>query len=233
MRGLWDVKNRKTNGDRPTNTPMTPPSDVPAGPRASLRSRLAAQGPLILGSTSRYRAELLHRLGIAFEQDAPDVDERVLDDETPLTLARRLAQAKAQEVALRHPRSWVLGSDQVCACGPSVLGKPVTRDNAVAQLRLLSGNSARFITAVALARADGTLLTAIDFTTVRFRPLGIEEIERYVDREPAFDCAGSFKSEGLGISLCAAVETKDPTALVGLPLIAVRELLAQAGIPLP
>jgi len=195
---------------------------------------ISAASPLILASTSRYRAELLRRLGLAFDQEAPGSDETPHFGEAPAELARRLARAKAQAVAARHPQRWVLGSDQVCACGEALLGKPGTRQRAIEQLRQLSGNSARFFTAVALVQAgSGALLEACDLTTVRFRHLDAAEIERYVDAEPAFDCAGGFKSEGLGVALCVAIESSDQTGLVGLPLIAVRDLLARAGLMLP
>jgi 7-methyl-GTP pyrophosphatase len=188
--------------------------------------------PLILASGSRYRAELLRRLGLPFEQDPPDLYETPRLGEQPETLARRLAAAKAQAVAARRPGRWVLGSDQVCACGDRALGKPGSRERAREQLSWLSGRKARFLTAVALA-GDGALHEALDLTVVRFRALQAAEIERYLDAEPAYDCAGSFKAEGLGISLCAAIESGDPTGLIGLPLIAVRDLLAKAGVPLP
>ena len=188
--------------------------------------------PLILASGSRYRAELLRRLGLPFEQDAPDLDESPHPGEQPETLARRLAAAKAQAVAARRPGRWVLGSDQVCACGDRVLGKPGSRERAREQLGWLSGRESRFLTAVALA-GDGALHEALDLTVVRFRALQAAEIERYLDAEPAYDCAGSFKAEGLGISLCAAIESVDPTGLIGLPLIVVRDLLAKAEVPLP
>jgi len=195
---------------------------------------ISAQSPLILASTSRYRAELLRRLGVPFEQQAPGSDETPRAGEAPLALAQRLALAKATAVAARHPQRWVLGSDQVCACGDELLGKPGTRQRAIEQLTRLSGNSARFFTAVALTRgASGEMHEALDLTTVRFRRLDAAEIERYVDAEAAFDCAGSFKSEGLGIALCEAIESRDQTGLVGLPLIAVRQLLLQAGLALP
>ncbi len=195
---------------------------------------ISAQTPLILASTSRYRAELLRRLGVPFEQEAPDSDETPHSGETPLALAQRLALAKAQAVAARQPQRWVLGSDQVCACGDELLGKPGDRQRAIGQLTRLSGNSARFFTAVALTHGgSGTLYEAFDLTTVHFRQLDAGEIERYVAAEPAFDCAGSFKSEGLGIALCESIESRDQTGLVGLPLIAVRELLAKAGLTLP
>ena len=195
---------------------------------------ISTQSPLILASTSRYRAELLRRLGVPFEQEAPGSDETPRSGEAPRELAQRLALAKAQAVAARHPQHWVLGSDQVCACGEELLGKPGDRQRAIGQLTRLSGNSARFFTAVALVRGvSGALYEALDLTTVHFRRLDAEEIERYVTAEPAFDCAGSFKSEGLGIALCEAIESRDQTGLVGLPLIAVRELLLRAGLALP
>jgi septum formation protein len=187
---------------------------------------------LILASTSRYRAQLLQRLRLPFSQEAPGCDETPLSGETAPALARRLALAKARAVAGRQPQAWVIGSDQVCACGGELLGKPGSRERAIEQLSRLSGNSAQFHTALALVRGD-TAYQAADLTTVRFRRLGRDQIERYVDAEPALDCAGSFKSEGLGIALCAAIESSDPTALVGLPLIALQDLLAQAGLVVP
>ncbi|HWY24914.1 MAG TPA: nucleoside triphosphate pyrophosphatase [Nevskia sp.] len=193
---------------------------------------ISEHSPLILASGSRYRAELLRRLGLPFEQDPPDLDESPRPGEPAKVLAGRLAAAKAQVVAVRRPGRWVLGSDQVCACGDRVLGKPGSRERARDQLGLLSGREARFLTAVALA-GDGMLHEALDLTVVRFRQLQAAEIERYLDAEPAYDCAGSFKAEGLGVSLCAAIESSDPTGLIGLPLIAVRELLAKAGLRLP
>jgi septum formation protein len=195
---------------------------------------ISAQSPLILASTSRYRSGLLRRLGVPFEQEAPGSDETPHSGEAPQALAQRLALTKATAVAARHPQRWVLGSDQVCACGDELLGKPGTRQRAIEQLTRLSGNSARFFTAVALTHgASGALHEALDLTIVRFRQLDAAEIERYVDAEAAFDCAGSFKSEGLGIALCEAIESRDQTGLVGLPLIAVRQLLLQAGLALP
>jgi len=189
---------------------------------------------LILASTSRYRAELLRRLRLPFSQQAPGSDETPLAGEAPAALAQRLALAKARAVAARHPQAWVIGSDQVCACGGQLLGKPGSRARAIGQLRMLSGNSAQFVTALALVHgASGRAFEALDLTTVRFRQLDAAQIERYVEAEPSFDCAGSFKSEGLGIALCAAIESQDPTALVGLPLVALCGLLRQAGIELP
>ena len=192
------------------------------------------RAPLILASTSRYRAELLGRLRLPFVQAAPGVDETPLPGEAPEALAHRLAQLKAKALARQFPGRWVLGSDQVCSCAGQVLGKPGTRERAVEQLGLLSGQSASFITAVSLVRAeDAACHTAVDHTRVHFRSLTPAAIERYLDAESALDCAGSFKSEGLGICLCSRIESVDPTALVGLPLIAVCTLLQQAGITIP
>lgn len=183
----------------------------------------------MLASSSRYRAELLARLRVPFEQQAPGLDETPRPGEEPFALAVRLAIAKAQAVALQRPDRWVLGSDQVPSLDGRVLDKPGDRDNAIAQLRAFSGKAVEFHTAVALVGA-GKVRTAVDLTIVRFRELAGEEIECYVDAEVAYDCAGAFKAEGLGISLFTAIESRDPTALIGLPLIAVRGLLAQAGL---
>lgn len=188
--------------------------------------------PLILASGSRYRADLLARLGVPYRVQAPNLDETALPGEDPLHLAQRLAIAKAQWVSQQNPGHWVLGSDQVATLEGTAIGKPGTRAAAIAQLNSFSNRSVSFHTAVALIRGEVSH-TALDTTRVRFRTLGAAEIERYVDAEPAFDCAGSFKAEGLGIALFTAIESKDPTALIGLPLIAVRQLLAQAGLPIP
>jgi septum formation protein len=190
------------------------------------------QPPLLLASGSRYRAQLLERIGISFKSIAPDVDESALIGETPVALAMRLAQLKAETLANRHRGHWVLGSDQVASCENQTLGKPGTHEQAVLQLRFLSGRPVEFLTAVALVK-DSRMLTAIDHTRVRFRSLTSEEIERYLAAEPAYDCAGSFKCEGLGITLFEEIRSSDPTGLVGLPLIAVCRLLREAGYVLP
>lgn len=187
---------------------------------------------LLLASTSRYRAELLQRLRVPFSSAAPGSDETARAGESGPALARRLAKAKAQEVARRHPGAWVLGSDQVAERDGQLLGKPGNHAHAVEQLRLASGRSLSFHTAVALVRAE-ICLEVQDETRVRFRQLSLEEIERYLAAEPAYDCAGSFKCEGLGITLFESIESQDPTALVGLPLIATARLLRQAGFSLP
>ncbi len=187
---------------------------------------------LILASTSRYRAQLLSRLGLPFSSIAPLVDESPLPAEAPAALAHRLAMAKAQAVAAQAPGSWVIGSDQVAELDGQPLGKPGSRDAACAQLAAMSGKPVLFHTALCLANGQ-QLLQANDITRVHFRPLQAGEIARYIDAEQPLDCAGSFKCEGLGISLFDAIENSDPTALIGLPLIQLSKLLRQAGFRLP
>ncbi|MDR1074852.1 MAG: Maf family nucleotide pyrophosphatase [Xanthomonadaceae bacterium] len=187
---------------------------------------------LVLASTSTYRQELLRRLRLPFQTMRPEVDETPRHGEAPVELVERLAQAKALHVAAAMPEAWVIGSDQVAALNGETLGKPGTRERAIAQLAAMSGCSVRFHTAVCLARGD-KVSTATDLTQVNFRKLEHEEIVRYVDTEQPLDCAGSFKSEGLGIALFDAIESHDPTALIGLPLIALSKLLRQAGFRLP
>ncbi len=189
--------------------------------------------PLVLASTSRYRRELLARLGLPFDVDRPEVDERPLPGESPVALAVRLAEAKALAVAARHPQAWVLGSDQVADRDGRPLGKPGDRDTALAQLLAASGQAVRFHTAFCLAGPDGRRLAGLDLTEVRFRDVARDEILRYLDAEQPYDCAGSFKCEGLGIVLFEAIQSRDPTALVGLPLIAVAAALREAGFRLP
>ena len=189
--------------------------------------------PLILASTSRYRRELLERLHLPFHIARPDVDETPLPGETPPALARRLARAKASAIATQHPEAWIIGSDQVAALDAQPLGKPETRENALAQLGAMAGREIAFHTAVCLLRGNEPVLEAMDVTRVRFRNLQANEIERYVDAEQPLDCAGSFKSEGLGIALFEHIESNDPTALVGLPLIALSRMLREVGFALP
>jgi septum formation protein len=189
-------------------------------------------GPLILASTSRYRRELLGRLGLAFEAVAPGVDETVQAGESPASLAQRLAREKARAVAARFPRAVVIGSDQAADLDGAALGKPGTPARAVAQLRACSGREIVFHTAVCVAAADRQIEFA-DRTVVRFRELSDAEIARYVERERPFDCAGSFKSEGLGAALFDGIRNDDPTALIGLPLIALARALRQMGLALP
>ena len=189
--------------------------------------------PLILGSTSPYRRDLLMRLRLPFACRRPEVDEHPLDGETPERLAHRLACAKAEAVAALAPDSWVIGSDQVAELDGRPLGKPGGRAGALSQLGAMSGQRVRFHTVVALARYGHPTHVAEDRTDVVFRRLTADEIARYVDAERPFDCAGSFKCEGLGITLFEAIESHDPTALIGLPLIGTAALLRDAGYPLP
>jgi septum formation protein len=190
--------------------------------------------PVLLASTSPYRRELLARLGIAFEAVAPGVDEAPRATELPVDRALRLAHEKAASVAARHPEALVIGSDQVAVRADTVLEKPGDATRSREQLALLSGHSARFYTACALlAPRAGPHLAHVDTTTVTFRPLTDEEIARYVERERPYDCAGAFKAEALGVTLLEAIETQDPTALIGLPLIWLAGALRSAGYPLP
>ncbi|MEW6694495.1 MAG: Maf family nucleotide pyrophosphatase [Pseudomonadota bacterium] len=190
--------------------------------------------PLILGSTSAYRRELLARLRLPFDTAAPDVDETPLPGEAPADLARRLARAKAQAVARRHPQAIVIGSDQVADLDGAGLGKPGSHARAVAQLRAMRGRTVRFHTALAVVcAATGYAAEDVAVVEVRFRDLSDAEIERYLQAERPYDCAGSAKSEGLGIALLEAIVSDDPTALVGLPLIRTARLLRAAGVTLP
>jgi septum formation protein len=190
--------------------------------------------PLILASTSRYRRELLERFGLPFEAHPPQVPETVRAGELPMDRARRLALEKAQALAVRFPEALIIGSDQVAAAHDGVLDKPGDAANARAQLQRLSGSSARFYTACAvLCRAAQLHLVHLDTTSVRVRKLSAGEIERYVEREAPYDCAGGFKAEGLGISLFESIESRDPTALIGLPLIWLAGALRSGGYPLP
>jgi septum formation protein len=186
---------------------------------------------LILASTSRYRRELLQRLQLPFDTVSPEVDETPLPGERPAALALRLALAKAQAVAARHPQAVVIGSDQVADLDGEPLGKPGTHERAVAQLLRMSGRRLVFQTAVAVVRADtGLAATDLAAVTVQVRALQRDEAERYLRAEPAYDCAGSARSEGLGIALLESVHSDDPTALVGLPLIRTCALLRRAGL---
>ena len=187
--------------------------------------------PLILGSTSRYRRELLDRLRLPFEVVAPQVDETPLPGESPAALALRLALAKACAVALSHPEAVVIGSDQVADLDGVPIGKPGTHERATAQLRQLSGRRAVFQTAVAVVRADiGYEQALLAPVTVQFRVLSDAEIEHYLRLEQPYDCAGSAKCETLGVALLESIDSDDPTALVGLPLIRTCALLRAAGL---
>jgi len=191
------------------------------------------QRKLILGSTSVYRRELLERLRVPFTVESPHVNEAPRPDELPATLAVRLALAKAQAVAKRFPDCVVIGSDQVADLHGQALGKPGTHERAVAQLRQMRGQTVVFQTAVAVVcQQTGFCQQALAPVRVTFRELDDAEIESYLQAEQPYDCAGSAKSEGLGISLLSAIENDDPTALVGLPLIRTSQMLRAAGIDL-
>jgi septum formation protein len=188
---------------------------------------------LILGSTSVYRRELLSRLNVAFSVESPHVDETPLPGELPAALAQRLALAKAQAVAARFPDCVVIGSDQVADLDGQALGKPGTHERAVAQLRQMRGKTVIFQTAVAVVCLEsGFTQESLAPVRVLFRSLDDTEIENYLQLEQPYDCAGSAKSEGLGITLLDAIDSDDPTALVGLPLIRTSRMLRAAGIPL-
>ena len=188
---------------------------------------------LILGSTSRYRRELLERLKIPFQVASPDVDETPLPQEAPGVLAERLALAKARAVAALFPQAVVIGSDQVADLNGQSLGKPGTHDKAVVQLRLMRGQTVVFQTAVAVVcQETGFEQCSLAAVRVKFRDLTDEEIENYLHIEQPYDCAGSAKSEGLGIVLLASIDSDDPTALIGLPLIRTCQMLRATGIEL-
>ena len=189
--------------------------------------------PLILGSTSVYRRELLQRLRLPFEVVSPQVDETPLQGETPDALAVRLALAKAHAVADKHPRALVIGSDQVADLNGEPLGKPGTHTNAVLQLQRMRGHMVVFQTAVAVVcHETGFADHALAQVKVQFRDLSDQSIEDYLQAEKPYDCAGSAKSEGLGIALLESIDNQDPTALVGLPLIHTCRLLRAAGLAL-
>ena len=192
------------------------------------------QRPLVLGSTSRYRRELLQRLGLHFDVTGPEVDETPLPGEAPRDLALRLAKAKARAVAQLHPEAVVIGSDQVADLAGEPLGKPGHHDRAVAQLRQMRGRTVVFQTAVAVVCA-ATGFEQVDLAPVEvtFRDLCDAEIERYLRAEQPYDCAGSAKSEGLGIALLHAIHSDAPTSLIGLPLTRTCPMLRAASMVMP
>ncbi len=187
---------------------------------------------LILASSSPFRRELLQRLGLPFACMSPDIDESLQPGETVAEATSRLARDKATAICAQRPLACVLASDQLCAFEDEVLGKPGTAQRAGAQLTMLSGRRAQFHTAVCLRRGDDCW-EARDVTEVQFRRLDAQTIERYLGREEVLGCAGSFRSEGLGISLFETIHSSDPTALIGLPLIATSALLREAGFAVP
>jgi septum formation protein len=190
--------------------------------------------PLVLASTSRYRADLLRRLGLPFATFAPGVDEVALAGEAPAATAVRLAEAKARAAASTHRDALIVGSDQVASCGAEAIGKPGSHENAVAQLRRLSGKTVVFHTGLALLdSAIGVCRSECIDVVSTYRALTDAEIEAYLRREEPYDCAGSVKSEGLGIALLERIASDDPTALIGLPLIRLCALLRAAGVSVP
>ena len=193
---------------------------------------MAQPRQLVLASTSRYRRELLERLGLTFQSASPHFDETPLPGEAPAATALRLSVGKAQSLAASFPEALIIGADQVASSEAERLGKPGDHANAVRQLRFLSGKSAQFDTAVTLLDArDGKLQSRVVACRVAFRTLDDARIEAYLRREQPYDCAGSAKAEGLGIALITRIETEDPTSLIGLPLIALTAMLERAGLP--
>jgi septum formation protein len=190
--------------------------------------------PLILASTSRYRKALLEKIGLPFQCASPEVDESPLPGESAQELVARLAHAKAEAIAGNHDHGLIIGSDQVCVCDGQILGKPGTIEAAVAQLMAAQGKSVTFYTGLCvLDAANGQAKQLVEPFTVHFRTLDEDAIRRYVNAELPLDCAGSFKSEGMGIVLFKRLEGRDPNALIGLPLIGLIELLDQHGLALP
>jgi septum formation protein len=188
---------------------------------------------LVLGSTSRYRRELLARLNVPFEVAAPDVDETPLPGEAPAALAQRLALAKARAVAAKFPQAVVIGSDQVADLNGKPLGKPGSHERAVEQLRMMRGQTVIFQTALAVVCVEtGFVQQDIAAVRVVFRDLSDDDIENYLRIEQPYDCAGSAKSEGLGIALLERIDNDDPTALIGLPLIRTARMIRAAGVKL-
>lgn len=196
------------------------------------RGKLLETRPLVLASTSRYRRMLLERLGLPFLAVAPETDESALPGESPAATALRLAVAKARSVATAHPRALIIGSDQVADCDGEPVGKPGTHDRAIAQLEQLSGRTVVFHTGLALLDATNGACQA-ELVDVRstFRRLSAAEIETYLRRDQPYDCAGAVRSEALGIALFERIESDDPTALIGLPLIRLTAMLLAAGYP--
>jgi septum formation protein len=185
---------------------------------------------IILGSGSSYRRQLIEKLKLKFEQTSPDIDETPHLGESGPDLCQRLARQKAEVIALRHPRAIIIASDQCAVLDSVILGKPGTRDNAIAQLQACAGKTVRFFTALCVYDGRSEFLDTIDTFDVTFRNLTQQQIERYVDADQPLDCAGSFKSEGYGITLFSSLSGNDPNTLIGLPLIKLIDLLEKVGI---
>lgn len=190
--------------------------------------------PLVLGSSSPFRREVLGRLGLEFECTSPDIDESAQAGETPEALVQRLSEAKARAVAANYPQALIIGSDQVAVIDGEILGKPGSHEKAREQLARLSGRTVTFLTGLCLYNSaeDRSQLEAVPFY-VDFRHLTSEQIEHYLQKEQPYNCAGSFKSEALGITLFERMQGGDPTALIGLPLIRLTSMLAEEGLVLP
>lgn len=192
------------------------------------------QSSIILASTSRYRAELLHRLKINFEQHAPVCDETPLPEESPSQLVERLSATKAQSIADKFPEHLVIGSDQVASLDGRIFGKPLDHADAVAQLQALSGEMITFLTGLCLMqKSSQRMLQSIVATNVQFKKLNDAQIERYLEADKPYDCAASFRSEGYGSTIVENISSDDPTAIIGLPIILVSTYLDQLGHPLP
>jgi len=190
--------------------------------------------PLILGSTSPFRAEILQKLCISFNTAAPDINESPLANESPSELVERLSVCKAKKVAETHPAALIVGSDQVACVDQQILGKPHTHENAIEQLRFLSGKIVSFHTGLCLFNSEsGNTQSTVEVFKVYFRALTDDQIERYLRNEQPYNCAGSFKSEALGISLFKKLEGDDPNTLIGLPLIRLVEFLFNEGLQVP
>ena len=189
---------------------------------------------LVLASTSPFRQQILRNLNIDFEIDSPEVNEQALENEHPYELVKRLAKTKAMAVAARHPHALIIGSDQVAVLNDKVMGKPHTHENALKQLMAASGNQVEFFTGLCLynSATQHTQVTCVPFT-VYFRQLSKEQIERYLKQDQPYNSAGSFKSEGLGITLFEKLEGDDPNTLIGLPVIELVRMLRNEGIELP
>lgn len=192
------------------------------------------QPSVILASTSRYRAELLQRLKIDFEQHSPDCDETPLQGESPVELVARLSAGKAQSIADRYPEHLVIGSDQVANLDGKIYGKPADHVDAIAQLNALSGNTISFLTGLCvMQQSTNRVLHSMVTTEVRFKRLNKAQIERYLDTDKPYDCAASFRSEGYGSTIVDNISSEDPTAIIGLPVIMVASHLNQLGLSLP
>lgn len=187
--------------------------------------------PLVLGSSSPFRASLLEKLGLAFSVDSPDIDESAKIGESPAQLVQRLSETKAKIVAERHPEALIIASDQVAVLDGNILGKPGNHQSALTQLQSQSGKPVLFLTGLALYNAKAQRMQAIvEPFEVLFRDLSLTQIENYLHREQPYQCAGSFKSEGLGIALFSELNGQDPNSLIGLPLIRLTAMLAAEGI---